>query len=72
MEMQKGPFSQLLCICPEELERDFGNPPLVATLRMKRLLDKSQINGSDRNALREFNQQMNMNNEQYLVNVNGI
>ena len=44
------------------LKGDFGNPLLVATLRMKRLFDKPQINGRDRNALREFHQQLKMNN----------
>ena len=44
------------------LKRDFGNPLLVATLRMKRLFDKPQINGRDRNALRDFHQQLKMNN----------
>ena len=44
------------------LKRVFGNPLLVATLRMKRLSNKPQINERDRNALREFHQQLKMNN----------
>ena len=44
------------------LKRDFGNPLLVGTLRMKRLSDKPQINGTDCNALRQFHQQFKMNN----------
>ena len=33
------------------LKRDFGNPLLVATLRMKRLFDKLKVNERDRTAL---------------------
>ena len=47
------------------LKGDFGNLLLVVTLRMKRVFDKSQINGRDFNAL-------NFTAEQYLVNINGI
>ena len=51
------------------IKRYFGNPLLVATLRMKRLFDKSQINGRYHNMLRASPA---AKNEQYLVNVNGI
>ena len=44
------------------LKRDFSNPLLVAMLRMKGLFNKPQISGRDRNALREFHQQLKMNN----------
>ena len=44
------------------LKRDFGNPLLVATLRIKRLFNKLEINGRDHNVLREFHQQLKMNN----------
>ena len=44
------------------LKSDFGKPLLVPTLCMKRLFDKPQINGRDCNALREFQQQLKMNN----------
>ena len=43
------------------LKRDFGNPLLVATLCVKRFFEKPQINGRDRNTLREFQQQLKMN-----------
>ena len=44
------------------LKRDFGNLLLVATLRMKGLFNKPQISGRDHSALREFHQQLKMNN----------
>ena len=44
------------------LKRDFGNPFLVATLDIKKPFDKLQMNGRDRNALREFHQQLKINN----------
>ena len=51
------------------IKRDFGDPLLVATLRMKRLFDKPQINRRDHNTLRVSPA---AKNEQYLVNMNGI
>ena len=45
----------------KSLKRDFGNPLLVATLCMKILFDKAQINGRDKMSLREHHQQLKMN-----------
>ena len=44
------------------LKRDFGNPLLVGTLRMKGLFNKPKISGRDRNAQRKIHQQLKMNN----------
>ena len=44
------------------LKSNFGNPLLVATFCMKTLFDKPHINGRDRIALREYHQQLKMNN----------
>ena len=44
------------------LKRGFGNSLLVATLCMKRFFNKPQINGRDRNAVREFHPQLKLNN----------
>ena len=52
------------------LKKDFGNPILVAALRMKRLFDKLQINGRDRTGLDRVSPAVK--DEQCLVNVNGI
>ena len=46
----------------KSLKSNFGNPLLVATFRMKTLFDKPHINGRDRIALREYHQQVKMNN----------
>ena len=46
----------------KSLKSNFGNPLLVATFRMKTLFDKPHINGRDRIALREYHQQLKMNN----------
>ena len=44
------------------LKRTFINHLLVATLCMKRLFDKPQLNGRDHNVQIEFHQQLKMNN----------
>ena len=44
------------------MKSNFGDPLLVATFRMKTLFDKPHINGRDRIALREYHQQLKMNN----------
>ena len=46
----------------KSLKSNFGNPVLVATFRMKTLFDKPQLNGRDIIALREYHQQLKMNN----------
>ena len=46
----------------KSLKSNFGNPLLVAAFRMKTLFDKPHINGRHRIALREYHQQLNMNN----------
>ena len=46
----------------KSLKSNFGNPLLVAAFRMKTLFDKPHINGRDRIALREYHQQLKMNN----------
>ena len=46
----------------KSLKSNFGNPLLVATFRMKTLFNKPHINGRDRIALREYHQQLKMNN----------
>ena len=46
----------------KSFKSNFGNPLLVATFRMKTLIDKPHINGRDRIALREYHQQLKMNN----------
>ena len=46
----------------KSLKSNFGNPLLVATFRMKTLFDKPRINERDIIALREYHQQLKMNN----------
>ena len=46
----------------KSLKSNFGDPLLVGTFRMKTLFDKPHINGRDRIALREYHQQLKMNN----------
>jgi len=40
------------------LKRDFGNPAVVAHLKLKSLLEKPQIGANDRIALRQYQQQL--------------
>ena len=44
------------------LKSNVGNLVLVAILHMKTLFDKPHINGQDRMVLREYHQQLKMNN----------
>ena len=46
----------------KSLKSNFGNQLLIATFRMKTLFDKPHINGRDRIALRQYHQQLKMNN----------
>ena len=46
----------------KSLKSNFGNLLLVATFRMKTLFDKPHINGRDTITLREYHQQLKMNN----------
>ena len=49
------------------MKSNFGNPLLVATFRMKTLFDKPQLNGRDIIALREYHQQLKMNNTRLIL-----
>ena len=46
----------------KSLKSNSGNPLLVATFRVKTLFDKSHINGRDTIVLREYHQQLKINN----------
>lgn len=46
----------------KSLKRDFGDQLVVSDFKMKLILDKLQIKGSDRSALRQFQQELKSNN----------